>query len=222
MPPFDPSYPSYPSLLDLMRASAWDPPNLPLFKTTAAPASMNAAPQVGGGSLAATLSSPSARAREPRMSPSVSPEFAGRLAARANRSLVDAAAAMPASARTPSEPSASSDNEDEAPSRFSPAKPGWHFYRTSNPVCAPEDQCTPEEMIDAHARFGVPGRDPSTRLEDGQRSTAKDPLPSSMKSSVPRCSTEWMGRCERTSCSAVVRLRPEAVSLGSRPGLVHL
>lgn len=35
MAPWDPSYPSYPSqptLLDLVRASAWAPPNLPLFR----------------------------------------------------------------------------------------------------------------------------------------------------------------------------------------------
>ena len=32
MAPWDPSYPSQPSLLDLVRASAWAPPNLPLFR----------------------------------------------------------------------------------------------------------------------------------------------------------------------------------------------
>ena len=32
MAPWDPSYPSPPSLLDFVRASAWAPPNLPLFR----------------------------------------------------------------------------------------------------------------------------------------------------------------------------------------------
>lgn len=32
MAPWDPSYPSQPSLLDLVRANAWAPPNLPLFR----------------------------------------------------------------------------------------------------------------------------------------------------------------------------------------------
>src|SRR5262249_29963094 len=37
MAPWDPSYRSSPTLLDIVRASAWDPPNLPVFRSGSSP-----------------------------------------------------------------------------------------------------------------------------------------------------------------------------------------
>lgn len=161
MAPSDSSNLSPPGWLDLVRAAAWDPPNLPLFRSAPWPEAADAAAPFSGGSPAAGFSS--AGSAGPR--------------ARANASLagVDTVAPRAASVLVPSKPNASDEDEDAVGPIFSPDKPGYHNYMTINEVCAPEYQCTPEEMTDAHRRFGVPGRDPSTLLESKNRYTARDP-----------------------------------------------
>ena len=62
------------------------------------------------------------------------------------------------------------------PIDFSPDKFGWHDYTAGpNLVCPAELQCTKEEMADLMSRFGVPGRDPSKPIEDGQMYAVFDP-----------------------------------------------
>jgi RHS repeat-associated protein len=58
---------------------------------------------------------------------------------------------------------------------YSSAKRGWHEYVVKNLVCAAVLQCSREEMIDQHSRFGVPGQDPAIPVRDNQLYDVYDP-----------------------------------------------
>jgi len=57
MAPWDPPYPSQPNLLDLVRANAWAPPNLPLFRPSLSQFESAAANQWHPSALSATPAS---------------------------------------------------------------------------------------------------------------------------------------------------------------------
>lgn len=56
---------------------------------------------------------------------------------------------------------------------YSPARPGWHDYVTSNMVCS---ACSAQEIADQLARFAVPGQDPAAPVVDGAIYSVYDPF----------------------------------------------
>ncbi|RWL94337.1 hypothetical protein [Mesorhizobium sp.] len=61
----------------------------------------------------------------------------------------------------------------EPPGVYSPTKPGWHDYVTSNMVCG---ACSVEEIADQLARYAVPGQDPAVPVVDGAIYSVHDPF----------------------------------------------
>jgi hypothetical protein len=76
---------------------------------------------------------------------------------------------------------------------YSPTRPGWHDYVTTNQVSTPDMNVTREEIADQLSRYAVPGQAPTKPVENGKIYSVYDPFTNQVPGGKIRTKIERQG-----------------------------